>query len=367
MPILGDHDHHGADAARLFLHAASLGLRHPITGSLDLVAARPESFARALDGSLDDAHLASLVAHEARAALFDPDDTNAYVWIDRHHDGFPTTRVERLGDVALVHRYGPEALPSTWLDAWSDTIALRAIYEQPKPRRGGADPARLATGRPMDRFEVRELGARYLIDLTASATSSGLFLDQRETRRALLGMDLRGKTVLNTFAHTGSLSVAAALAGGEVLTLDLSKRYLEWAADNLRANGIDPTDHDAIYGDVSDWLNRFAKRRRTFDLVLVDPPSTSTPRKKGGSRWVVDRDLHTLVAQAARVTAPSGKIYVSTNLQRMTWATFLDQVEAGVAAAGRFGSISTRTLPLDHRSGSGDPPYLKAAWVQLDR
>ena len=38
-----------------------------------------------------------------------------------------------------------------------------------------------------------------------------------------------------------------------------------------------------------------------------------------------------------------------------------------MAAAGRVGTISTRTLPLDHRSGPGDPPYLKAAWIRLDR
>lgn len=366
MPILGDVDHHGQAAARLFLHAASIGARHPVDGQLDLVAERPGSFDYALAGTHDDTHLAALVAHEARALLFD-DDTDAYLWVDRHHDGFPTTRVERLGDVALVLRYGNEAIPTAWLDAWNDTVPLRAIYEQPKPRGGGAAPAHLVSGTATDRFEVRELGARYLIDLTASATSSGLFLDQRETRRELLGMDLTGQRVLNTFAHTGSLSVAAALAGAEVLTLDLSKRYLDWAADNLRANGIDPADHDSIYGDVSEWLDRFAKKKRSFDLVLVDPPSSSTPRKKGGRRWVADRDLHTLVTQAARVTARQGTVYVSTNLQRMTWPMFLDQLEAGVAEAGRIGSISTRTLPLDHRSGAGDPPYLKAAWIHLDR
>ncbi len=367
LPILGDDEHHGAPAPRLFLHATSIGARHPVSGELTIASDRPESFNLALAGTGDDASLAALVAHEARALLFDPADTNAYLWIDRHHDGFPATRVERLGDVALVLRYGDEALPAAWIDAWCSTLPLTSVYEQPKPRGGGAGPAHVVSGPRSDRFEVSELGARYLIDLTASATSSGLFLDQRETRRELRTMNLTGKTVLNTFAHTGSLSVAAATAGAETLTLDLSPRYLEWAADNLRANGIDPADHDALYGDVADWLDRFAKKRRTFDMVLVDPPSSSTARKKGGSRWVLDRDLHTLVTRAARVTKPHGLLYVSTNLHRMTWPTFLDQVEAGVAAAGRLGSIGTRTVPLDHRSGPGDPPYLKAAWIRLDR
>ncbi len=372
MPVLGDDEHHGAPAARLFLHAAGMRLDHPSGGALDLTAERPASFDRALDATsvaaLLDPALAALAAHEARAALFDPADTDAYLWIDRHHDGFARTRVERLGDVALVLSYtdddGP--LPPGWLDAWQATAPVQAVYRQRRPRTGGGGPAALVAGRAQPRFEVLELGIRYVLDLEASATSSGLFLDQRETRRHLRRADLAGRTVLNAYAHTGSLSVAAAMGGAETLTLDLSRRYLDWAAENLRANGLTPADHDFVYGDALEWLERFAKKGRTFDVVLVDPPSSSTGRKKGAARWVVDRDLHELVARSARLVAPGGELYVSTNLRRMSWPTFLQQVDLGLAAAGRRGAIDTRTLPLDHRSGPGDPPYLKAAWVRLD-
>ena len=317
---------------------------------------------------MNSAALAARVALEARVALFDPADTDAYLWIDRHHDGFPATRVERLGEVALVLTYRDEdrPLPEPWLAAWRQALDLRAIYEQRRPRGGGGGPARLAWGEAHPRFEVTELGCRYRIDLEASATSSGLFLDQRETRRELLAGDLAGQTVLNAFAHTGSLSVAAAKAGAKTLTLDLSKHYLDWAADNLRANDLDPAAHDAVYGDALEWMARFAKKGRTFDVVLVDPPSSSTPRR-GGRRWVVDRDLHDLVERSARLVAPGGRLYVSINLRTMDWSRFLDHLERGLAAAGRAGAIETRTLPLDHRSGPGDPPYLKAAWVHLDR
>ena len=139
------------------------------------------------------------------------------------------------------------------------------------------------------------------------------------------------------FAHTGSLSVAAARAGAETLTLDLSKRYLAWARDNFRANDIDPDDHDFIYGDALGWMDRLAKRGRTFDLVLVDPPSTSTTGKRGRTRWVAERDLHELVERGARLTAAGGTLFVSTNLRRMPWPRFLDHLEWGLTAAGRAG------------------------------
>lgn len=370
MPILGDDEHGGSPAARLFLHAAGLRFDHPVVGAIELEVERPPSFDRVLagGGQPTDPAVAALVALESRRLLLDPLDTDAFLWIDRHHDGFPDTRVERLGDVALVARYGdsPSQAPTGWLQALREVDGLSAVFEQRRPK-GGSEPARLVSGRHPARFEVTELGCRYLVDLEASATSTGLFLDQRETRRELLRGDLAGKTVLNTFAHTGSLSVAAARAGAETLSLDLSKHYLAWATDNLRLNDLDPGQHDFIYGDAIEWMERLVKKGRTFDLVLVDPPSSSTPRRRGAPRWVADRDLHALVDRAARLCAAGGRLYVSTNLRRLLWPEFIDHLERGLNAAGRSGAFELRTLPLDHRSGAGDPPYLKAAWIQLDR
>jgi 23S rRNA (cytosine1962-C5)-methyltransferase len=371
MPIVGDSEHGGSDGARLFLHAAGLQLDHPTAGRVELAVDRPASFDLVL--ACDDPRgatgpsLAALVAHEARALLFDPTDTDAYLWIDRHHDGFAGIRVERLGDVALVLNYDDALapMPEAWLEALNGTVELRSVYEQRRPR-GDGGPARLASGVPRDRFEVTELGCHYLIDLQASPTSSGLFLDQRESRRRLRTSDLTGRSVLNAFAHTGSLSVAAALAGAETLSLDLSKRYLDWAADNMRINDLDPADHDFVYGDAMEWMARFAKKGRTFDLVLVDPPSSSTTRHSGAKRWAVDRDLHALVERAANLCSAGGTLFVSTNLRRMQWPRFMDHIERGLSSAGRQGTVETQTLPLDHRSGPADPPYLKAAWIELD-
>jgi 23S rRNA (cytosine1962-C5)-methyltransferase len=368
VPVVGDAEHGGPPGARLFLHAAAMGLTHPDGRALRLARRRPASFDRLLAGDLAAVSpaLHAVVAHEARAALLDPTDTDAHLWIDRHHDGLPQARVERLGQVARVLDYrdatGP--LPDGWLDALHQALPLSGVYVQHRPRRGGGGPAVRVAGDAAPRFEVVELGLRYLVDLEASATSSGIFLDQRETRRELLASDLAGRTVLNAFAHTGSLSVAAARAGAETLTLDLSKRYLAWAEENLRLNGIDPADHDAIYGDALEWMGRLARKGRRFDVVLVDPPSSSTG--KGSGRWSVERDLGALVERAVTLCTPGGTVYVSTNMHRLTWPRVLGHVDAGLAAAGRSATVETRTLPLDHRSGPGDPPYLKAAWLHLD-
>ncbi len=368
ISITGDVDHGGREAPRVCLHAAAIEFDHPAGGRRRYSVPPPASFDDLVAGRGSPlGPLARLVAaHESRALLFDPADTDAYQWVDRHHDGFPDLRIERLGRVALVLDYRDAAteLPGGWLDALHDTVDLDGVFRQHRPRGGRGGGARLVSGAAAPRFEVSELGVRYRIDLEASATSSGLFLDQRETRRELLTTPLGGKTVLNTFAHTGALSVAAALAGAETLTLDLSKHYLDWARRNLELNGVDPGDHDFIYGDAMEWMTRLARKGRTFDVVLADPPTSSTGRK-GSKRWTVGRDLHDLVARAARLCAPGGTVYVSTNSRKMQWPAVLDHLARGLGEAGRRGRVDTTTLPLDHRSGPGDPPYLKAGWIRM--
>ena len=305
-------------------------------------------------------------ALRSRTALLDPTDTDAFVWVDRHHDGLDDIRVERLGPVALAldYRDRSSSLPEPWLAGLLAAPGVEAVYQQHRQRRGAGGVARPVAGDAPPRFDVHELGIRYRIDLEASATSSGLFLDQRETRRELLSASMEGQTVLNTFAHTGAFSVAAALAGAETLTLDLSKHYLDWARENLRLNDVDPDHHDFVYGDALDWMGRFAKRGRRFDLVIADPPTSSTPRK-GSKRWTVGRDLHELVRRSVELASPGGRVYVSTNFRKLRWSAFLDHVDRGLADAGRHARVETRTLPLDHRSDADDPPYLKAAWLLL--
>lgn len=368
LPITGDVDHGGREAPRVFLHAGSIAFDHPEGGRREYAAPTPPSFADLLAGRGSPLGPGArlVAAHEARVALFDPTDTDAYQWVDRHHDGFAHLRIERLGRVALVLDYHDARtdLPDGWVDALHQTLELDGIYLQHRPRGGGGGAAVRVSGDADPRFEVSELGVRYRIDLEASATSSGLFLDQRETRRELLTMPLEGKTVLNAFAHTGALSVAAALAGAETLTLDLSKHYLDWARENFRSNGLDPGAHDFMYGDALEWMPRLEKKGRTFDVVLVDPPTSSTARK-GSKRWTVGRDLDDLVGRAAALCSPGGTLYVSTNFRKMQPAAFVDALERGLRQAGRNGTVDTRTLPLDHRTGAGDPPYLKAAWVRL--
>jgi 23S rRNA (cytosine1962-C5)-methyltransferase len=183
-----------------------------------------------------------------------------------------------------------------------------------------------------------EHGTRFRVQLGAHL-STGLFLDQRP-QRAWLARNASGLRVLNTFAHAGAFSVAAACAGAETVSLDLSKAWLARVATQLRENGLDPAHHDTIYGDVFDWLPRLAKRGERYDLVILDPPSTSVGTRK--RRWSVARDYGALAALAASMVAPGGRLWTVTNHKKTT--------------PNHFVGLVSKTLPADFELERVCPP-----------
>src|SRR5207248_9319272 len=101
--------------------------------------------------------------------------------------------------------------------------------------------------------------------------SVGLYLDAREVR-AWVREHAAGKLALNCFSYTCGYAVAA-LAGGarRVVNVDISRRVLDWGAENAELNGQAVSRRDYIAGDVFEWLDRFAKKGEVFDLVILDP------------------------------------------------------------------------------------------------
>jgi 23S rRNA (cytosine1962-C5)-methyltransferase len=175
---------------------------------------------------------------------------------------------------------------------------------------------------------------------------------------------LAGAEVLNVFAYTCAFSVCAALAGARATSLDLSKKYLDWGRRNFALNSLDPAGHDFIFGDAFDWLRRLAKKGRSFDVVLLDPPTFST--SKDGGRWQAERDYGRLVTATLPLVKTGGVLFASTNAARLTPEVFVTTVREAIAASGR------RVLkehyapqPPDFPISKSEPAYLKTTWLRL--
>ena len=376
FPILGDVQYGGDPAPRLMLHAHKLSFEHPATGTRVTFAA---SVPRAFD-EVDPL----VAATEFRESLFD-EQTNAFRLVSGVADGFPDAIIDSYDGTLLVQWQTESAAEqgSELIERLRKECAPRAIYGQLATKQKRAKPTLLPEGRPakagshpkekaegpeqgvalQDRIRILENGLTFLVNF-GEGLATGVFLDQRENRRRLLAMPLTGKTVLNTFSYTCGFSVAAAKAGAVTTSVDLSKAYLEWGKDNFRANGLDPAAHEFIFGDAFSWLKRFAKRGRSWDVVIVDPPTFSTTKQ--GRAFQAARDYEELAALAMPLVASGGWLLCSTNQRTLEAEQFEKCIQQAARRSGRaIESLEFETLPFDFRLAPKERPYLKTFWAKL--
>jgi 23S rRNA (cytosine1962-C5)-methyltransferase len=188
----------------------------------------------------------------------------------------------------------------------------------------------------------------------SSGYSQGIFLDQRDNRKQLRDLVATGTTLLNTFAYTGAFSIVAAMAGATTTTLDLSQPYLDWARRNFRHNDLNPDGHFFCRGDTFHWLKRFAKQRRRFDAIILDPPTFS--RSDKGKVFRAEKDYSALAELALGCLAADGTLLCCTNCRSLSLFDFEVQVREG---AGSRVHINSAPMPPDFP----DTPYLKSLWV----
>jgi 23S rRNA (cytosine1962-C5)-methyltransferase len=170
--------------------------------------------------------------------------------------------------------------------------------------------------------------------------------------------------VLNCFAYTCAFSVCAARGGARATSLDLSRKYLDWGRRNFELNGLDPAAHDFIYGDVFDWLKRLAKKSRTFDVIILDPPTFS--RSPGRGDFRSETDYGRLVSLALPLLRPGGTLLASTNTARLSVVPFIGQIRAAIGAAGRrIIQEHYAAQPPDFPITREEPAYLKTIWLRV--
>ena|SRR3990170_6641309 len=162
-------------------------------------------------------------------------------------------------------------------------------------------------------FVVEENGLKFIVNLS-DYLDTGLFLDHRLTRERVRA-EAKDKKVLNLFAYTGSFSVYAAAGGAsEVVTVDLSKTYLNWAGRNMQLNGFSKeSTYKFIHGDVLQYLKTLPTDY--FDLIIMDPPTFSNS-KRMEDFLDIQRDHVELINDCIAVLKPRGVLYFSTNFRR---------------------------------------------------
>ena len=198
-------------------------------------------------------------------------------------------------------------------------------------------------------------------DLPAFAHTCGF--DRKNIKSACAFGQIE-RHILNTFSYTCGFSVCAALAGWTSTSLDLSRKYLEWGRRNFQANHLDDTAHEFFHGDSLDWMNRWRKKGRQFDAVILDPPTFSRSKEHGDFR--VERDYSQLTELALQILKPGGILFASANTIRLPAEKFLGDLQRVIAQQKR--TILNELYvpqPVDFPIISGTPGYLKTVWLRI--
>ena len=216
------------------------------------------------------------------------------------------------------------------------SVAIGDIFLKLRQRKAGRQGQYQRVDKAKNEFVVHEGGLKFIVNLS-DYLDTGLFVDHRITRGMVREL-CNGKRVLNLFCYTGSFSVYAAAGNAvKVVSVDLSKTYLNWAERNMKLNFPGFTNHEIVHADVKEHLK--ALTPESFDLVVMDPPTFSNS-KRMEDFLDIQKDHVELVNDCINCLSKDGILFFSTNYTKF-------QLEAGKINASKITDITKQTTPFD--------------------
>ncbi|WP_298598057.1 class I SAM-dependent rRNA methyltransferase [Zoogloea sp.] len=320
---------------------------------------------------------AALQARRALIARLEAEQTDAYRLFHGTVEGQPGLTVDRYGSLILVQSFhGP--LAAAQLDA------LQAFYASAFPgldlvyNDRSAANSRIANPLSADalekaerRREFSEMGVKYWVQARHAGQDPWLFLDLRAARRRIMA-EAPGKSLLNVFAYTCGVGIAAAKAGARhVVNVDFAESSLAVGKDNAKLNEL-PIRVRFVKSDAFAALRQLSgigqpklvrgKRmppfpeleKHSFDLVFLDPP-----RYAKSPFGVVDlvNDYPALFKPALLATNEGGTLVCCNNVAQVDRQAWADQLERSAKKACRtIREMEWITPEEDFPSPDGNPP-----------
>ena len=313
-------------------------------------------------------------AIERRKPVLAAGDTTGYRVIHGENDGLSGLVLDRYDTTFVLKLYS-----NAWLPHLAVIVPLLAEMVEPsalivrfsrdvagQELHGLRDGTALLGEVPTAPVLFREHGLIFEADVV-HGQKTGHFLDQRDNRAKVRPL-AKGARVLDLFACTGGFSVSAAAGGAlSVHSVDLSAAALETARRNMQHNAfiknVAQCKHTVQAGDAFEVMQAFAKQKRLFDIVIVDPPSFA--RKQLDH----DRALHAyrrLTRLALTLVEDGGVLVQSSCSSRVTADEFFDGVHSAAGSTDRRISEMLRTThAADHPIGFPEGAYLKTMFVRV--
>jgi len=310
-----------------------------------------------------------LQAIEKRKAFFENEDTTAFRVFNGEGDGIGGVTIDYFDGYYVINWYskGIYQFKEEIIQSITSQFPFKGIYQKKRFDVDGkyVEEDDFVTGeRGQFPLIVKENGIHFAVYLNEGAMV-GVFLDQRDVRKAIRDRYAEGKTVLNTFSYTGAFSVAAALGGATKTTsVDLANRSKSKTIEQFSMNGIDYEAQDIIVEDVFHYFKYAVKKNLKFDLVILDPPSFARSKKVTFS---AAKDYTNLLKQAITITEDHGVIIASTNSAAFDMKRFKGFIKTAFQECNeRYEILEEYSLPEDFRTIKEFPEgdYLKVVFIR---
>jgi 23S rRNA (cytosine1962-C5)-methyltransferase len=167
---------------------------------------------------------------------------------------------------------------------------------------------------------IRENDVLLQVDI-AKGQKTGYFLDQKFNRKKVAELS-QGKTVLDTFSHTGAFGLNAFKGGAkQVVSVDLSQEAVDMINKNIELNHAG-SKMSSVCGDVFDILKQYEAEGRKFDLIVLDPPAFTKNAKNiqkayGGYKEINLRAMRLLNPNGILVTCSCSYFFDSEHFYGM--------------------------------------------------
>ena len=216
-----------------------------------------------------------------------------------------------------------------------------------------------------DEFWSTENGLSFRIDWLRGQ-KTGFFVDQRENR-ALVERYAKGKDVLNMFCYTGGFSLYALRGGAKTVdSVDVSQKAIDLVNVNVARNFPKATNHTAVAADAFEYLSAQREQKRTFDLIILDPPAFAKHRDAVKNAL---RGYQRINAKAIEMIRPGGILFTFSCSQAVDKEAFRLAVFSAAAQVGRKVRILHQLhQPQDHPINIYHPEgeYLKGLVLYVE-
>ena len=296
-------------------------------------------------------------------------NTNSYRLLFGENDGFPGLIADVYDKVLVVKLYSEiwlpyieTIIPSLQQISKAETVVVRLSRSLENSSNHQLKDGDVIYGELQNEVvEFVEHDVKFSAHVI-KGHKTGYFLDHRANRKQV-GEWSKNKTVLDVFSYAGGFSVHALYNGAkEVTSLDISKQALEVAIQNGKLNDYTGI-HKTIAGDAFEALKQLIKENKTFDVVVIDPPSFA---KQASEIDLAKKKYAQLAQLGEQLTSKNGLLVLASCSSRVVPQAFFDINKQVLLDSNRIFNLILKTgHDIDHPVTFPEGEYLKCGYYRF--